>query len=337
MKVALIWGITGQDGSYLTEILLEKQYIVHGVIRRSSTINTKRIDHMYVDPHCHTNLYLHYGDLSDSSSIENIISKVQPDEIYNLAAMSHVRISFDIPEYTCNINGLGALRILEAIRKTSKCIKYYQASTSELYGGIYETPHNESTPFNPKSPYAISKLFAHWITNNYRESYNIFAVNGILHNHTSYRRGHTFIEQKIVQGVTNIWKGKQECLYLGNLYAKRDFGHAKDFCNAIYLMMQNDIPRDYVIASGKSYKIKDIVELVFNKFEMPIVWLGEGKDEIGYVNGVERVKIDERYFRPSEVDNLLGDASLAKRELGWKETYTFEEIIDEMIEYEINM
>lgn len=331
MKKAIIFGVTGQDGSYMSEILLNKGYKVYGIIRRSSNINTNRIEHLYKDKHETTNFYLEYGDLSDVNCINNCIRKINPDEIYNFAAMSHVRISFDIPEYTSDITALGCLRILEAIKNINPKIKYYQAGTSELYGGIYNTAHNEQTKFNPRSPYAIAKLYAHWMTVNYREGYNIFAINGILHNHTSPRRGHNFVEQKIVKAAVNIKNKKQDCLYLGNIYSSRDFGHAKDFCKAIYLMMQRDKPKDYVIATGKSYKIKEIAEMVFNKLDMKLKWEGEGINEVGIVNNVVRIRIDDKYFRPTEVDNLVGDSSLARKELNWNEEYTFDKILDEMI------
>ena len=332
--IALIFGITGQDGSYMTELLLENNYKVYGVIRRSSNINTSRIDHLLQDKHIAEDLFLEYGDLTDSSSIERIISKIRPNVIYNFGAMSHVRISFDIPEYTSDVDALGTLRILEAIKNTDTNIKYYQAGTSELYGGIHMEAHTESTKFNPRSPYAVAKLYAHWITINYREAYNIFAVNGILHNHTSPRRGHNFVEQKIVQAAIRISKNTQDCLYLGNLYSYRDFGHARDFCKAIFAMMNNTTPKDYVVASGDTYMIKDIVNLVFEKLDMNIEWEGEGLEEVGKVNGVVRVRIDPEYFRPTEVDHLLGNSSLIREELGWSEEYTFNNIIDEMIEFQ---
>ena len=347
-KIALITGICGQDGSYLAEFLLEKNYIVHGIIRRSSQINTKRLDSIYKDPHnTKSRLFLHYGDMSDTSSIESILTKVKPDEVYNLAAMSHVRVSFDIPEYTSDVDGIGVLRILECIKNLeknlNKKIKFYQAGTSELYGGIYNEKQNEDTPFNPRSPYAVAKLYGYWITKNYREAYNLFAVNGILFNHTSPRRGETFVEKKIVRAAVAISKKQQDCLYLGNIYSYRDFGHAKDFVKAMWLMLQNYIPKDYVIASGEKIMIKDIVNMVFNKLNLPIKWFGEGDCEIAVINencsilepGKVVVKIDPKYFRPTEVDSLIGDASKAIRELNWNYEYTFEDIIDEMIEYEL--
>lgn len=349
-RIALITGIGGQDGSYLAEFLLEKGYIVHGIIRRASQINTKRLDNIYKDPHdSKARLFLHYGDMSDTSSIENIIIKVNPDEVYNLAAMSHVRVSFDIPEYCSDIDGTGALRILESIRKlrdkNNKNIKFYQAGTSELYGGIYKEKQNELTPFYPRSPYAVAKLYSYWITKNYREAYNLFAVNGILFNHTSPRRGETFVEQKIVKAVVAISKNKQECLYLGNIYAYRDFGHAKDFIKGMWLMLQKEKPDDYVLATGEKHLIKDIVTLVFSKLSISIEWQGEGVNEYAITTeytkklnpGQVVVKIDPKYFRPTEVDLLIGDATKAKDELGWKQEYTFDDIINEMIYEELNI
>lgn len=347
-KVALITGICGQDGSYLAEFLLEKNYIVHGIIRRASQINTKRLDSIYQDPHnTKSRLFLHYGDMSDTSSIESILNKVKPDEVYNLAAMSHVRVSFDIPEYTSDIDGIGVLRILDCIKNLeknlNKRIKFYQAGTSELYGGIYDEKQNEDTPFNPRSPYAVAKLYGYWITKNYREAYNLFAVNGILFNHTSPRRGETFVEKKIVRAAVSISKKQQDCLYLGNIYSYRDFGHAKDFVQAMWLMLQNEVPKDYVIASGEKIMIKDIVNMVFTKLEIPIKWVGNGINEIAITDencsklepGKIIVKIDPKYFRPTEVDSLIGDATKAENELNWKQKYNFKDIIDEMIEYEL--
>ena len=339
-KIALITGISGMDGSFLAEFLLEKDYIVHGIIRRSSSINTKRLDDIYNNE----NLHLHYGDLSDSSLINKIINDIKPDEIYNLGAMSHVAVSFQNPEYTTDIDGLGTLRILEAIKNSDKKIKFYQAGTSELYGGIYDKPQNEDTPFNPHSPYAVAKLYAYWITKNYREAYNIFAVNGILFNHTSYRRGETFVEQKIVKGAVAILKKKQSCLYLGNIYSYRDYGHSKDYVNAMWLMLQYDKPEDFVIATGKKYMIKDIITLVFQKLNMPLEWSGEGVDEIAKISkqskyenmiGKNVVKINPKYFRPQDVESLVGDPKKAMEKLNWKPKYTFDDIIDEMILKEI--
>ena len=341
MKIALITGISGQDGSYLAELLLEKDYEVHGIIRRSSQINTKRLDNIYGN----SRLHLHYGDLSDSCLLNKLIMDIKPVEIYNLAAMSHVAVSFQIPEYTTDIDATGTLRILEAIKNTDKNIKFYQASTSELYGGVYDKPQNEDTPFNPRSPYAIAKQYAYWITKNYRESYNIFAVNGILFNHTSPRRGETFVEQKIVKGAIAISKELKDCLKLGNIYSYRDYGHAYDYVKAMWLMLQQEIPEDYVIATGNKYMIKDIVSLVFSKLNIPLEWSGEGINEIGTIKNAKNpkfegkvvVKIDPLYFRPSEVDDLVGDSSKARMKLGWKPEYIFDNIIDEMIKEELKL
>lgn len=335
-KVAFCTGITGQDGFYLTRLLLSKGYIVHGLIRRSSSINTQRLDPFYQD--CHekdVKLFLHYGDLSDSSCLERLIRKIEPDEVYNLAAMSHVRVSFDSPEYTANIVAVGALRLLEACRNTKKKIRYYQAGTSELYGGIYQEAQNENTPFNPRSPYAVAKMYAHWITKNYRESYNMFCCNGILFNHCSPYRGHTFVEQKIVQGAVAIKQGKQECLYLGNIYSSRDFGHAADYTEAMWLMLQQENPDDYVIASGKTYMIKDIINKVFEILDMELEWEGEGINEVGKVDGQIVIRIDPQYFRPSEVDTLLGDSTKAREKLGWEPKFDIDDILNDMVWHEI--
>lgn len=354
VKTAFITGITGQDGYYLTEFLLKKGYIVHGMIRRSSSINTNRLDKFYKDRHdkSEIKLYLHYGDITDSSCLLNLIQKIKPDEVYHLAAMSHVKISFEVPEYAGEVDGLGTLKLLEAIRTYQNSlspnevgilkhpIKFYNAATSELYGGIYDKPQNENTPFNPKSPYAIAKLYGYWITKNYRESYNMFCCNGILFNHTSPFRGHNFVEQKIVKAAVRIYHGKQDCLYLGNLYSKRDIGHSKDYVKAMWLMLNSDSPDDYVISTGESFTIKEIVELVFNiLYNKPILWEGSGINEIGKINISDSyktvVKIDSEYFRPSEVDSLCGDSTKAKDKLGWKPEYTFFNILREMIDYEI--
>lgn len=340
-KIALITGITGQDGSYLAEFLLEKNYIVYGIVRRTSQINRKRLDFIYNNP----NLILKYGDLSDSSFINKIINDVNPHEVYNLAAMSHVAVSFETPEYTTDIDSLGTLRLLEAIKNKNKKIKFYQAGTSELYGGIYDLPQNEDTPFNPHSPYAVAKLYSYWITKNYRESYNLFAVNGILFNHTSPRRGETFVEQKIIKGAVSILNKKMDCLYLGNIYSYRDYGHAKDYIKAMWLMLQQDKPEDFVIATGKKYMIKDIINLVFEKLNLNITWNDSGLNEYAIINdksiykdmiGKIVIKIDSKYFRPSEVDSLIGDSTKARKKLDWYPEYTFENIIDEMLEYELN-
>jgi len=329
-KVALITGITGQDGSYLAELLLEKNYEVHGIIRRSSSINTSRIDHVYEHP----NLKLHYGDVTDSLSLTSIIQKVCPNEIYNLAAQSHVKVSFEIPEYTAQVDAVGTLRILEAVRflKLEKVTKIYQASTSELYGLVQETPQKETTPFYPRSPYGVAKLYGYWIVKNYREAYNMFACTGILFNHESPRRGHNFVTKKIVDGLRNICKGKQDVLYLGNLNAKRDWGHAKDYARAMWLMMQQETPDDYVIATGEQYSVKEFIEECAPHFKMSIYWEGESENEVGYdrFTGQPVIRVDPRYFRPSEVDSLLGDATKARDVLGWKPEYTFEKLVNEM-------
>ena len=334
MKKALITGITGQDGSYLGELLINKGYEVHGIKRRSSLFNTGRIDHLYQDPHSsNRNFILHHGDLTDSSSILRIIQQVQPDEIYNLAAQSHVAVSFEEPEYTANSDGLGALRILEAIRilgLKGKC-KYYQASTSELYGLVQEVPQKETTPFYPRSPYAVAKLYAYWITINYREAYDIYACNGILFNHESPVRGETFVTRKITRALARIKLGLQNCLYLGNLNALRDWGHAKDYVEMQWLMLQQKIPEDYVIASGTQYSVRDFVSRAGNVLDMKIKWSGEGLEEVGYWDNKVVVKVDPRYFRATEVETLLGDASKAKEKLGWQPKISFNKLVEEMI------
>tara|TARA_Y100000589_G_scaffold273084_1_gene266414 strand:+ start:1767 stop:2897 length:1131 start_codon:yes stop_codon:yes gene_type:complete len=341
-KVALITGITGQDGSYLTEFLLEKEYIVHGLKRRSSSLNTQRIDHLYEDPHTsNPSLILHYGDLTDSTNIIKIIQKIQPDEIYNLGAQSHVSVSFESPEYTANSDALGTLRILEAVRLLGlhKKTKIYQASTSELYGLVQEIPQKESTPFYPRSPYAVAKLYAYWITVNYRESYGIFACNGILFNHESPRRGETFVTRKITRGLARINQGLDECLYLGNLDALRDWGHAKDYVSMQWKMLQQDKPTDYVIATGRQESVRKFVELSgnvlgwLNDESKSIIWEGKGLEEIGRRadTGKIVIRVDPRYFRPSEVSTLLGDPSKAMLELGWKATTSLEDLVKEMI------
>ena len=347
-KRALITGITGQDGSYLAEFLLKKNYEVHGLKRRSSNFNTKRIDHLYQDPHKEKlNLILHYGDLTDSSNIIRIIEKVSPDEIYNLGAQSHVAVSFESPEYTANCDALGALRILDAVRllKLNQNTKIYQASTSELYGLTNKTPQNEETPFYPRSPYAAAKLYAYWITINYREAYNIFACNGILFNHESKRRGETFVTRKITRGLSRVNLGLEECIYLGNLDSKRDWGHAKDYVEMQWMMLQQEQPKDYVIATGRTETVRKFVELSAKELgwntkinPSGIVWEGEGLKEVGKRadNGKVVVKIDSRYFRPTEVDRLLGDASKAKKELGWIPKIGLEELVSEMITHDLN-
>ena len=334
-KIALITGITGQDGSYLAEFLLKKDYIVHGVKRRTSLLNTDRIDHLYQDPHVdNRNFLLHYGDMTDSSSLLHIIQKVKPDEIYNLAAQSHVAVSFEEPEYTANSDALGALRILEAIRilDLQKNTRFYQASTSELYGLVQEIPQKETTPFYPRSPYAVAKLYAYWITVNYREAYGMFACNGILFNHESPVRGETFVTRKITRGLARIKLGMQDCLYLGNLDAKRDWGHAKDYVEVKWLILQQDHPEDFVVATGIQYSVRQFVEAAGEEIGINIKWKGKGTDEKGYdEQGKCIVAIDERYFRPTEVDNLLGDATKAKKKLGWTPKITFTELVSEMM------
>ncbi|MDA8567529.1 GDP-mannose 4,6-dehydratase [Candidatus Pelagibacter bacterium] len=334
-KVALIFGITGQDGSYLAEYLLKKNYIVNGVKRRSSSINTFRVDHIYQDPHEKNYKFrLHYGDITDSSSVSSIIKKTKPDEIYNLAAQSHVAVSFEVPEYTANADALGALRILEAIKfhKLQKKTKFYQAGTSEMYGNVQSTPQNEKTPFYPLSPYGVAKLYAHWITKNYREAYNIFACNGILFNHESPRRGETFVTKKIVSALCKIKEGKQKKLFLGNLNAKRDWGHARDYCNAMWKMLQQKKPDDYVIATGKQYSIKQFVNVTAKKLDLKITWRGKGLRERGIdKNGNSIIECDKNYFRPLDVNTLLGDAKKARKILKWKPLVNLDTLIDEMI------
>ncbi|MFI4937159.1 MAG: GDP-mannose 4,6-dehydratase [Candidatus Berkiellales bacterium] len=335
-KIALITGITGQDGSYLAEFLLNKGYEVHGIKRRTSLFNTDRIDHLYQDPQvADRRLILHHGDQTDSSSLIRIIQQVKPHEIYNLAAQSHVAVSFEEPEYTANADALGTLRILEAIRilNLQKHTRFYQASTSELFGKVQTFPQNELTPFYPRSPYAVAKLYAHWITINYREAYGIFACNGILFNHESPVRGETFVTRKITRALARIKLGMQDCLYLGNLDAKRDWGHAKDYVEMQWLMLQQDTPEDYVIASGEQYSVRQFVELAAKELDIELRWEGKGTDEKGYdpKTGVCLVKIDARYHRPTEVETLLGDATKAKQKLGWKPKITFLELVQEMI------
>lgn len=330
MKTALITGITGQDGSYLAELLLEKGYVVHGIKRRSSSINTQRIDHLYDNP----NLRLHYGDLTDSLSTVKLIGDIQPDEIYNLGAQSHVQVSFETPESTANSDALGALRMLEGIRMNylEPVTKFYQAATSELYGLVQEVPQSEATPFYPRSPYGVAKLYAYWITKNYREAYDMFTCNGILFNHESPRRGETFVTRKIVLGLRDIQSGRADVLKLGNLNALRDWGHAKDFVRAMWLMMQQDVPDDYVIATGEEYTVKDFVEKCAPYFNMNIEWSGEGLNEVGIdtVTGKTIVVVDRKYLRPAEVDRLLGDSSKARKELGWSPEYTFDDLVEDM-------
>ena len=334
-KIALITGVTGQDGAYLAEFLLKKGYIVHGIKRRSSLFNTDRIDHLYQDPHVgNRSFILHYGDMTDSSSLVRIVQQVQPDEIYNLAAQSHVAVSFEEPEYTANSDALGALRMLEAIRilGLEKKTRFYQASTSELYGLVQETPQTEATPFYPRSPYAVAKLYAYWITVNYREAYGMYACNGILFNHESPIRGETFVTRKITRALARISLGLQDCLYLGNLDAKRDWGHAKDYIEMQWLMLQQEKPEDFVIATGIQYSVRDFVNAAAKEIGMEIEWRGKGADGKGYdASGKCIVAVDPRYFRPTEVETLLGDPTKAKAKLGWTPKITFSELVSEMV------
>ena len=337
-KIALITGVTGQDGSYLAEFLIKKKYIVHGIIRKSSSFNTSRIDHIYQSPNVKKrNFFLHYGDLSDASNLSKIIESILPDEIYNLAAQSHVGTSFNIPEYTSNVNALGPLRILEIINSLSnkKKIKFYQASTSELYGMISQKKQSEKSKFNPLSPYATSKLYAYWITRNYREAYNIFASNGILFNHESPRRGGTFVTKKITTSLTKIYFGLEKTLLLGNLESLRDWGHAQDYVKAMWLILQQKKPDDFVIATGKQYSVKDFINLVSEKLNMKIIWKGKGKKEKGFYKNKETICVDDKYFRPSEVESLLGDASKAFKILNWKPKHNINTLVDDMIESEL--
>ncbi|MBI1327563.1 MAG: GDP-mannose 4,6-dehydratase [Alphaproteobacteria bacterium] len=335
-KVALITGITGQDGSYLAEFLLEKGYKVHGLKRRSSLFNTARIDHIYEGPHePHRNFVLHHGDMTDSSNLLHMVQQVQPDEIYNLAAQSHVQVSFEVPEYSANADAMGTLRLLEAIRilGLEKKTKFYQASTSELFGKVQETPQKETTPFYPRSPYGVAKLYAYWITVNYREAYDFYACNGILFNHESPRRGETFVSRKISRAVAHIMHGLQDKLFLGNLNAKRDWGHAKDYVEGMWLMLQQEKPEDFVLATGECYSVRDFVEAAFKEVGIDIVWKGEGVDEKGFdkKTGRELVGVDARYFRPTEVDLLLGDATKAKKQMGWEPKISYKELVKEMV------
>ena len=338
MKKAFITGITGQDGSYLAELLLQKGYEVHGMIRRSSSFNTGRINHIYRDPHeAGTRLFLHYGDLNDASSINRLLREVRPDEIYNLGAQSHVRVSFDVPEYTGEVDALGTVRILEGIRETGLQTRFYQASSSELYGKVVETPQRETTPFYPRSPYACAKAYAFYITLNYRESYNMFACNGILFNHESPRRGETFVTRKITRAAARIKLGLQDCLYLGNIEAKRDWGFAGDYVEGMWRMLQADRPDDYVIATGETHSVREFAELVFGSLGMPLTWQGEGVDQKGIDGGSGKtvIEIDPRYFRPAEVDLLLGDAAKAKRELGWEPKTSFSQLVKMMTDADL--
>ena len=333
-KIALITGITGQDGAYLAEFLIDKGYIVHGIRRRASLFNTDRIDHLYQDPHeQNTRMFLHYGDMTDSSSLVRIIQQVQPDEIYNLAAQSHVHVSFEEPEYTANSDALGPLRLLEAVRLLGlqNKTRFYQASTSEMYGAVRETPQTEATPFYPRSPYGVAKLYAHWITVNYREAYGIYACNGILFNHESPNRGETFVTRKITRALSRIKLGLQKCLYLGNLDALRDWGHAKDYVEAQWLMLQQEQPEDFVIATGVQYSVRDFVNAAAKEVGLRMSWKGKGVNEKGFADGKCIVAVDPRYFRPTEVETLLGDASKARRKLGWTPRIRFPELVAEMM------
>jgi GDPmannose 4,6-dehydratase len=349
-KTALITGVTGQDGAYLSAFLLKKGYIVHGIKRRASLFNTDRIDHLYQDPHVSSrNFILHYGDLTDSTNLIRIIQEAQPDEIYNLGAMSHVKVSFDTPEYTANADGIGTLRILEAVRLLglTKKTKMYQASTSELYGLVQEIPQSEKTPFYPRSPYGVAKLYAYWMTVNYREAYNMFACNGILFNHESPLRGETFVTRKITRGVAQLALGMINKLYVGNLNASRDWGHAKDYVEAMWMMLQQDEPEDFVIATGITTTVRDFIRLTFKELGAELEFKGKGKDEKGFIitcdekfsfkPGQEVVAVDSNYFRPTEVDLLIGDATKAKEKLGWKPKYTLQEMVREMVDYDLEL
>jgi len=339
VKVALISGITGQDGSYLAEFLIKKKYIVHGIVRRSSSFNTGRIDHLYNDKSIiNTKLFLHYGDLTDSSNLNSLVKTIEPDEIYNLGAQSHVAVSFEVPEYTANVDAIGTLRFLDAIRSSGLNTKFYQASTSELYGLIEDKIQNENTPFHPRSPYAIAKLYAFWIVKNYREAYNLFATNGILFNHESERRGKTFVTRKITIAVSKIMLGLQKTLVLGNLDAKRDWGYAPDYVEGMWQILQANEPEDFVLATGKTFSVRTFVENCFQYFGENIKWEGEGINEIGILESQNKtvISIDKKYFRPTEVDLLLGDYSNAKNKLGWEPKTNFKELVKIMIEYDFN-
>lgn len=342
-KVALITGITGQDGSYLAEFLLEKGYEVHGIIRRSSSFNTGRIQHLYADPKSHKQgaMKLHYGDLTDSTCLVKIISQVRPVEIYNLAAQSHVMVSFDLAEYTANVDGVGTLRLLDAIKTCGleKTVRFYQASTSELYGKVVEIPQTEKTPFYPRSPYGCAKLYAYWIVVNYREAYNMYACNGILFNHESPRRGETFVTRKVTRAVAKISLGQQELVELGNIDSKRDWGHAKDYVEAMWLMLQQDKPEDYVISTNKATSVRDFVEKAFKHVDIDIVWEGSGETEVGKdkATGIVRIQINPKYYRPTEVDILLGDSTKARTELGWEPKYDLTSLVDEMMIHDLEL
>ena len=351
MKKALITGVTGQDGAYLSEFLLNKGYEVHGLKRRSSSLNTERIDHLYQDPHTENkNFFLHYGDLTDATNLVKLIQQIQPNEIYNLAAMSHVGVSFELPEYTANTDGIGTLRLLEAIRLLGleKKVKIYQASTSELYGKVQEVPQNEKTPFYPRSPYGVAKIYAYWITVNYREAYNIFASNGILFNHESPLRGETFVTRKITRGISKIVLGLQDKIYLGNLDAKRDWGHAKDYVRSMWMILQQNKAEDWVIATGVTTSVRDFVKMSFKHIGIDIKFKGQGSNEKGFVSscsdeefqipiGKEVISIDPNYFRPTEVDLLVGDSSKAQKKLGWKPEYNLNDIVKDMMDYDLQL
>ncbi|GFW69677.1 GDP-mannose 4,6 dehydratase [Trichonephila clavipes] len=342
-KIALITGITGQDGSYLAEFLLDHGYEVHGIIRRSSSFNTGRIQHLYKNPVTHRegSMHLHYGDLTDSSCLVKLISQIQPTEIYNLGAQSHVKISFDLSEYTANVDALGTLRMLDAVRtcKLENSVKFYQASTSEMFGKVQEVPQKETTPFYPRSPYGVAKLYAYWIVVNYREAYDMFAVNGILFNHESPRRGETFVTRKITRSVAKILLNQQDCVELGNLDSKRDWGHARDYVEAMWMMMQQEKPEDFVIATGESHSVREFVEVAFKHIGKEIVWEGSGLEEVGKdkETGIVRVKVNTRYFRPTEVDFLLGDSTKAKEKIGWKPKTSFEQLVHEMVDSDVEL
>jgi GDPmannose 4,6-dehydratase len=337
MKVALMTGITGQDGSYLAELLLEKGYYVHGIVRRGSSINTERIDHLYENPDLKDRFFLHYGDLTDSSNLNRVIEKVCPDEVYNLGAMSHVQVSFEVPEYTAEVDAVGTLRFLDAIKEYSESIRFYQASTSELYGKVQETPQKETTPFYPRSPYAVAKLYSYWIVRNYREAYNLYASNGILFNHESPRRGPTFVTRKITRIVAEIAAGAKKMLVLGNLDAKRDWGYAKDYVEGMWRILQHHEPDDFVLATGKTTKVRTFVEMAFKEIGIDIEWEGIGVEEKGRSKktGEVLIEVSPRYFRPTEVDLLLGDASKAKKMLGWETTTSLETLVSLMVQSDI--
>ncbi len=337
-KIALITGITGQDGAYLAELLLEKGYEVHGIKRRSSSFNTERIDHLHTyRGEDQTRMHLHYGDLTDSSNLNRLVEKIKPTEIYNLGAMSHVQVSFEVPEYTADVDAVGTLRLLDAIRETGVACRFYQASTSELYGKVQEVPQTETTPFYPRSPYGVAKLYAYWITRNYREAYGMHASNGILFNHESPRRGPTFVTRKITRAAAAISKGKQDCLFMGNIDSKRDWGYAKDFVEGMWRMLQQDTPDDYVLATGEMHTVREFIERSFELVDMPITWQGKAEDEVGIdsTSGKTIVRIDPQYYRPAEVEQLLGDPTKAKEKLGWEPKVKFKELVEIMLKADL--